>query len=219
MKFDIHGQPVSSFGDDGVVMAGTVPYTVGNALSLQADGKILAAGSTGELAPGNNDWALWRFNSDGTPDTDFGTNGLVTTEFFGNSDEALGIALYEDKIVVAGKTRNADNQLDFAVARYINDFNVGVTLKEEPEMVSVSPNPVKKGGIATVGFTSEQEGIVSIELIDPAGHTVQKYFVPGQNKSDHSVQIRIPEQITPGIYFLHVTGKKIPANLKLIVTE
>ena len=117
MKFDVNGQPVVGFGAGGVVTAGEVPYSFGDAMALQTDGKILVTGSTGDLAPSNNDWALWRFNKDGSPDVDFGTNGLVTTEFFGNPDEALGIALYQDKIIVAGKTRNADVRLDFAVAR------------------------------------------------------------------------------------------------------
>ena len=46
-------------------------------------------------------------------------------------NKALGIALYLDKIIVAGKTRNATNYLDFAVIRYVNDFNVSVPASKE----------------------------------------------------------------------------------------
>lgn len=122
MKFDENGSPVTSFGDNGKVIWGDVPYTFGDAVEIQSDGKIIVAGCTGEQLPADNNWALWRFTVDGTPDNTFGTNGVTTTDFAGNPDEALGVELWQDKIVVAGKARNAANQLDFAVARYWNSF-------------------------------------------------------------------------------------------------
>jgi len=123
MKFDINGQLVTSFGDGGKVIWGSVPYSFGDDLEIQADGKIVVVGCTGDLQPADNDWALWRFNADGTIDNTFGTNGLTTTSFFSSSEEALGLALFENKIIVAGKTRNATNYLDFAVAKYWNGIN------------------------------------------------------------------------------------------------
>jgi uncharacterized delta-60 repeat protein len=65
MKFDNGGYPSISFGLDGYTIWGDVPYTFGDAMVLQPDGKILVAGSTGNLASGKNDWAMWRFNADG----------------------------------------------------------------------------------------------------------------------------------------------------------
>jgi uncharacterized delta-60 repeat protein len=123
MKFDQNGQPVTSFGDEGKVIWGNVDYTFGDALEIQADGKIVVAGCTSAMQPADNDWALWRFNADGSPDNTFGTNGVTTTEFFNSSEEALGLALWENKIIVAGKTRNTTNYLDFAIAKYWNGIN------------------------------------------------------------------------------------------------
>ena len=147
MKFDINGQLVPSFGNGGKVIWGNVDYTFGDALEIQADGKIIIAGCTGGMQPADNDWALWRFNADGSIDNTFGTNGLTTTEFFNSTEEALGLALYENKIIVAGKTRNATNWLDFGVAKYWNGINA---------LFTASNTTICNGN--TVQFTDQSVG-------------------------------------------------------------
>jgi len=52
------------------------------AVALQPDGKIVAAGQA------NNDFALARYNPDGSLDNSFGTAGMVTTDFCGSLDAA-----------------------------------------------------------------------------------------------------------------------------------
>ena len=208
MKFDVTGQPDAGFGSEGVVTYGDVPYTFGDALVMQADGKILVAGCTGEFIPGNNDWAIWRFNADGTPDNDFGTGGIVTTDFFGNPDEALGIALYLDKIVVAGKTRNANNALDFAVTRYVNDFNVSVPVSKEAQKLTVMPDPVKVNGTVTLSFNLVETENISIRLVDMTGRTVLEYNAGTRSSGNNTFGFSLPAQITPGVYFVRITGSK-----------
>lgn len=71
----------STFGNNGIV---TGEYFTANAMALQSDGKILVAGSKFGNFP---DPIILRFNSDGSPDTTFGTNGKVQfnlpqTEYF-----------------------------------------------------------------------------------------------------------------------------------------
>ena len=53
-------------------------------MAIQSDGKVLVAGYT---SGGNTNIGLARYNPDGTPDADFGTNGVVVTEF-GTYEEA-----------------------------------------------------------------------------------------------------------------------------------
>ena len=58
------------------------------------------------------DFAVARYNTDGSLDVNFGTGGLVTTNF-GGIDFGSAVALQKDgKIVVAGRSSG-----DFAVAR------------------------------------------------------------------------------------------------------
>ena len=73
-RFNADGTLDNSFGDGGFVTAsegdGTDAGITG--LSVQPDGKIVAAvGGT------TNEFTLARYNADGTPDTSFGTGGIV----------------------------------------------------------------------------------------------------------------------------------------------
>jgi hypothetical protein len=66
------------------------------------------------------DFAVVRYNTDGTLDTGFGIGGIVTTPI-GSSDDyaiALGIQSSDGKIVIAGYSYNGSNY-DFALVRYL----------------------------------------------------------------------------------------------------
>lgn len=114
-RFNSDGSIDNTFGNNGVVMTnfGTQDGIWG--VALQSDGKIVACGFSG-LIPTQNDFALARYNSDGTPDITFGTNGLVTTDF-GDREEAWSIKILNDgKLLVGGFSG-----FDFALARYNAD--------------------------------------------------------------------------------------------------
>jgi uncharacterized delta-60 repeat protein len=84
-------------------------------IALQSNGKIILAGSSYNGT--NDDFALVRYNPDGSLDSTFGTGGKVTTAFGSSSDIARTIAIQANgKIVVGGTTLGTTN--DFALARY-----------------------------------------------------------------------------------------------------
>ena len=94
------------------------------AVSLQPDGKIVIVGAslvTG--SPSGVDFAVVRFNADGSPDTGFGSAGLVITDIPGGDtfDVAYGVAIQPDgKIVVSG-TADAGANDCACVVRYLPD--------------------------------------------------------------------------------------------------
>jgi uncharacterized delta-60 repeat protein len=95
------------------------------AIVIQPDGKIVAAGVTSMPKPSDPesylaDFALARYNSNGSIDNKFNRNGKQTTDFFGEIDEAYSIAIQSDgKIVVGGHALNTNgNRFDFGLARY-----------------------------------------------------------------------------------------------------
>jgi len=122
----IVGNTAPTFGErDGKVTTDFGANDAGNSVAVQADGKILVAGnSTGTAGMGfksaPSDFALARYNTDGTPDASFSTDGKVTTNFSGWGVTGYSLAVQADgKIVVAGSA----NQLlriyfDYALARY-----------------------------------------------------------------------------------------------------
>ncbi|MFN0175911.1 MAG: T9SS type A sorting domain-containing protein [Saprospiraceae bacterium] len=93
----------------------------GRAIAIQPDGKIIVVGETYSNTTVVEDFALTRYNANGTPDATFGTNGLVVTDMLQNKDVANAVAIQMDgKIVVAGYAHNGSNY-DFAIARYLTN--------------------------------------------------------------------------------------------------
>lgn len=73
------------------------------AVAIQADGRIVAAGSVPRQGFTDTDFAVMRFNLDGTPDASFGAAGRVTMDFLGTNDAATVVAIQPDgRIIVAG---------------------------------------------------------------------------------------------------------------------
>ncbi|MDQ6623787.1 MAG: delta-60 repeat domain-containing protein [Verrucomicrobiota bacterium] len=107
-----------------------------NAIVLQPDGKIVASGAATRAGGSVTDFALARYNSDGTLDCAFGTGGLITTSFSSNS-VASGLALQSDgKIVAAG---NAGAISTFALARYNADGTLDATFGSNGQVLTAFP--------------------------------------------------------------------------------
>ena len=112
-------------GGDGLATLDLGPDADLNNLALAPDGKIVAVGRVDATAAGTVwDWAVARFNADGSPDTTFGGgDGWVTQDFFNFGDAAWGVAVQPDnKIVVTGVAQAANQQI--AVVRYNADGSI-----------------------------------------------------------------------------------------------
>jgi len=111
-----------NFGNNGVVLADSAAlgtgFDSGSAITIDSADRILVAGYSVNLA-GNEDIVIWRYNADGTPDTNFGSNGVVVHSGAANdNDRGLAIALDStDRIYVAGYTLNGTDS-DMAIWRY-----------------------------------------------------------------------------------------------------
>ncbi len=101
-RYQPDGAPDTSLGGNGVVTT-TIPS--GDLSSwdmvVQPDGKIVLAGYV-RMPTGGTDWALARYNPDGSLDTSFGANGVVTQDF-GFHDYGYGVSVQSNgKIVLGG---------------------------------------------------------------------------------------------------------------------
>jgi len=119
-RYTTLGSLDTSFDGDGkqMISPGNA-YNQCTALGIQNDGKIIASGSTGYNDTYISEFAIARFNSDGSLDNEFGTNGIATTNFGNSYNYAFANTLQPDgKILVAGSSNLGS---DFAVARYNGD--------------------------------------------------------------------------------------------------
>ena len=124
------------------------------ALLLQPDGKLVAAGVTFDSTGTTADFALARYNPDGTLDSTFGVGGKVTTDF-GGRDRGLAAVLQDDgKIVVAGES---DDGHDVALARYNSGGSLDSTFGS--------------GGLVTTDFSPDLARASAVGL-DSAGNIV-----------------------------------------------
>jgi uncharacterized delta-60 repeat protein len=132
VRYNPNGSLDTSFGDGGIVTTRFPEGSYASAVALQPDGKIIAAGTFFvDFNPGessNTDFALARYNPDGTLDATFGNGGLVSTDFFGQEDDAFSVLIQPDgKIVAVGSANNPANYYDFAAARYLSDGPLDTT--------------------------------------------------------------------------------------------
>jgi uncharacterized delta-60 repeat protein len=167
-------------------VAVTTPLGAGDdeafALALQADGKIVAAGSTANGT--DNDFALARYETDGTQDTTFGGDGEVTTDI--EDDFAQAVTVQPDgRIVAAGFTDLVafPGNARFAVARYGTDgsldasFGAGGTV-----LTTVGQSISYASGIA---LQTDGKFVLAGSGVD--GHTVfgvARYIADGTAPTD-----------------------------------
>ncbi|MBZ0206528.1 MAG: T9SS type A sorting domain-containing protein [Flavobacteriales bacterium] len=117
-RYNTDGALDNSFSVDGKVTTdfGTDPDR-GQAVAIQPDGKIVVVGASGN----DLDFAVARYNTDGSLDNSFSADGKVTTDFGSLYDYGRSVAIQPDgKIVVAGNSDNGTD-LDFAIVRYNTD--------------------------------------------------------------------------------------------------
>ncbi|HKD19587.1 MAG TPA: S-layer homology domain-containing protein, partial [Thermoanaerobaculia bacterium] len=157
-RYDTSGDLDATFGTGGTLVTSFFGVEdEARAIAIQADQKIVAAGYATNAAP---EFALARYNTDGTLDAAFGTGGLVTTSFFGNDDEAFAVAIQPDqKIVVAGYAANAAPEI--ALARYNSNGSLDATFGS--------------GGLATASILGNDDRALALAIASDGKIVVTGY--------------------------------------------
>ena len=222
VRYNTDGSPDAGFGTNGIVttdvtMTGKDDFAY--AVAIQSDGKILAAGSAFNGA--DNDFALVRYNTDGSPDAGFGTNGIVTTDVpTGRDDSAFAVGIQADgKIVVAGPTANV-SLFDFALVRYNSDgtldtsFGAGgvvttdVTIGEGDFALALSIQPDGKIVVGGPTFNGANDDFAlvrynangSLDTSFGSGGIVKTDVTAGQNDDAYALAIQSDGKIVAGGY-------------------
>jgi len=120
-RYNPDGSLDSSFGSSGLVVSAIDDMLGARTLAIQGDGKIVLAGTSHSGA--TFDFALARYNDDGTLDPSFGNGGIVVTDLGGSEgsdDLARALAIQGDgKIVLAGDSgASSGSSYDLVLARY-----------------------------------------------------------------------------------------------------
>jgi uncharacterized delta-60 repeat protein len=135
VRYNTDGSLDTTFSGDGIVTTAIgIEADVAWSVVLQSDGKIVAAGYS--FNGTNNDFAVVRYNTDGSLDTTFSGDGIVTTAVGLGPDVAYSVVLQSDgKIVAAGYSSNGTNN-DFAVVRYTSTGLVDTTFDTDGKVTT-----------------------------------------------------------------------------------
>lgn len=113
--------------------------SIGQAVVVQVDGKIIVAGYSSNQGL-NYDFALTRYNTDGTLDSTFGNAGKVTTAIGTLADYGKSVVLQKDgKIIVAGYS-SAGLNADFALVRYAANGQLDLSFGKEGKVITAVGN-------------------------------------------------------------------------------
>lgn len=164
-KYTSNGSPDTTFGNTGVVMT-DFSQNMDHCYSilLQPDGKIVAAGDRWDNATGY-DFALARYNGDGSLDTLFGNGGKVTVDFGTIQDHASKVILKSNgNLFVAGFTTAGDGKFKYAALEVLSSGSLNTSFGTGGKVVAntnqrdnfagpsvlLSNNDVVLGGLSTL---------------------------------------------------------------------
>jgi uncharacterized delta-60 repeat protein len=123
-RYNPNGTLDTSFSGDGTQ---TTDFGLGEGgqatgVAIQGNGKLVVVGSAGATSI-SQDFALARYNPNGTLDTSFSGDGTQTTDFlFGAADVANDVAIQANgRIFAVGFAGGGATGDDFALARYKTD--------------------------------------------------------------------------------------------------
>ncbi len=111
LRLNDNGSLDTTFDADGIVTLNTGSYSNSQDLSLQADGKIVLAGNS------INGFLVARFNSNGSIDSGFGSNGFTNTPIVQYCNAMSSVIQLDGKIILAGY-RTDSTGADFTMLRY-----------------------------------------------------------------------------------------------------
>jgi uncharacterized delta-60 repeat protein len=150
IRYNLDGSLDRSFGGTGQVANSS--GNVGNDVAVQPDGKIVGAGFAFSAKTGD-DFAVVRYNANGSLDTTFGGKGgtAITDINQKSTDMGRRVVLQKDgKIVVAGTTTpsgvNIGVSADLALVRYNADGSLDTSFGTGGKVIQHFAAPLAPGG-------------------------------------------------------------------------
>jgi uncharacterized delta-60 repeat protein len=170
-RYNTDGTLDAAFGEEsgdartGKVRISIAPYDdYPFAVAIQDDGKILVGGNACTVDNATSDFALVRFNADGTPDTGFGDQGVVKTNVGSSNDVACTLTVLKNgKVLLAGYSWNGSVR-ELALVRYNEDGSLDDTFGEI-------------SGVARSGIVTTPVG--SLSMINSVGLFYEKIMAVG----------------------------------------
>jgi len=219
VRYNTDGSLDTTFNTTGIV---TTPIgsddDTGQAIAIQPDGKIVVVGYSG-YSDISYDFAVVRYNTDGSLDTNFNTTGKVTTDFDSNRDKGRSVALQSDgKIVVAGEVvlSYPKDYQHYGVARYNTGGSLDTTFNTTGKVTfDFSGNSCYAGAVAL-----QSDGKILVAGTSNPGGWDQEFGIARLNSSGSlDTSFSSDGQVTTGFggNFEYAYGNIIQTDGKYVV--
>ena len=162
------------FGSNGKVLSAFTSTSVGSVLALQEDGKILLSGHA--WSGSENQFAMMRYLSNGSPDSTFGVHGQVQAGFTMKNAISRAMTIQPDgKIILAGNTYSETSDFDnFSLIRFLTDgsidnnfgssgkveIGIGEFTRDWINSIALEPS----GKIIAAGYSQDQFALVRLHI-------------------------------------------------------
>ncbi|HKR05093.1 MAG TPA: T9SS type A sorting domain-containing protein [Bacteroidia bacterium] len=165
IRYNPDGSPDASFGTNGIVTTDEGnEYNMFYAIALQSNGKIVGGGWSGL------EFASARYNTDGSLDTSYASDGIVTTAV-GINDNGVAVAIQADGKIIVGGIALTGTDYDFGLVRYNNN--------------GTPDNTFGSGGIVTTPVSASNDYCLAIAI--QADHKIVAAGFAGSNASDFAL--------------------------------
>ncbi|HYV91911.1 MAG TPA: T9SS type A sorting domain-containing protein [Chitinophagales bacterium] len=213
IRYDSLGTIDNTFGSNGRVTTALTNHDESYAITLQPDQKILLAGRS--YNGSNNDFGIARYDSNGSPDTSFDSDGNLTLPISNGHDEAFAMAMQQDgKILIAGRAEYSTD--DFALIRIFSDVATEMINPEQSsEPPFIYPNP--SSGVATLSYTLLQNQNIAIELYNLMGKRELVLVNGKQSAGEHTSQLNL-KNLFPGMYMIRMVTEEGIFSKQLLVS-
>ena len=160
-RFNANGTLDTTFSGDGMVNTGfgSGRNDYASDLVIQSGDKIVVSGYYCDGSDKNCNFAVARFNPNGSLDTTFSADGKQTTDFGGDDKGNSVIIQSNGKIVLAG-CKAAPSDSSFALARYNTNGSLDTTFSADGKVLS-NPNPGVNDWIFGLAIQSDGKLVVA----------------------------------------------------------
>lgn len=134
VRYNTDGTLDTTFGNNGIVSmpipGANMTYQIAYGVKIDGSGRIVIAGMAGNANMSDVRAFVGRFQSNGSPDTTFGTGGFTLTSYPGGQGGAMSLDIdASGNIVVAGWAGMLPDMstLDYWVLRYLSNGHLDTT--------------------------------------------------------------------------------------------
>ncbi len=173
VRYNYNGSLDSTFNNNGIAFTDFGRKSYGTSVAIQPNDKIIVAGYSDINGNYDYDYAIARYNTDGTLDLTFDGDGKTSTDFE-IYDFGYSLSIQPDgKIIVAGTSMNNSDTSYFALVRYNYNGSIDSTFGSSGKVIndcggiagasSVILQPDEK--IIAAGFSKTVGGIPDFSLV------------------------------------------------------